>query len=51
MRGKNTNPAKPHLIPVLCASEDTEEQVVELGSGLEEVAPLDGPAGDEDESR
>ena len=38
-----------HLIPFLFASEDAEESIVEIGSGPEEIAPLDGSAGDEDE--
>jgi hypothetical protein len=49
--GQHAGGTKPHLIPLLYPSQDAEEQVVERGSGPEEIAPLDGPTGDEDESR
>jgi hypothetical protein len=49
--GQHADSAELQLIPSLYASEDAEEQVVELRAGAEEIAPLDGPAGDEDEGR
>ena len=51
MGRENAKATNPHLIPLLYAPEDTEEPIVEIGSGAEEIAPLDGPAGDEDEGR
>jgi hypothetical protein len=49
--GQHADATKLQLISPLCASKDAEEEVVELGTGPEEIAPLDGPAGDEDEGR
>jgi len=37
------------FVPPLSASEDAEEAIVERGTGFEQEASLDSPAGDGDE--
>ena len=47
--GEHGNSVEDDVVSPLGASENAEEAVVEVGTGLEEESSLDSPAGDGDE--
>ena len=49
VRGEHRDGRDGHLVDPLGPSQDTQEEIVERGSGTQEVAPLDGAVGDGDE--
>jgi hypothetical protein len=47
--GHRDHGVNPHAMASLSPAEDAEEDVVEAGSGAQEVASLDGAVGDREE--